>query len=77
MVGDGEFIVVNKYLVNELSELGLWNEDIRNQIVNNEGSVQDIQEIPNNIQDFENIQFLTSHLEAENPFRLVHLGNLK
>jgi hypothetical protein len=27
---------------------------------------------PKNSQDFENIQFLTSHLEAENPFELVH-----
>lgn len=49
MVGDGEFIVVNKYLVNELNELGLWNEDIRNKIIANEGSVQDIQEIPEDI----------------------------
>lgn len=49
MVGDGEFIVVNKYLVNELNELGLWNENIRNKIIANEGSVQDIQEIPEDI----------------------------
>ena len=49
MVGDGEFIVVNKYLVNELNELGLWTEEIRNQIISNEGSVQDIPEIPEDI----------------------------
>jgi ribonucleoside-diphosphate reductase alpha subunit len=49
MVGDGEFIVVNKYLVNELNELGLWSEDIRNKIIANEGSVQDITEIPEDI----------------------------
>jgi len=49
MVGDGEFIVVNKYLVNELNELGLWTEEIRNQIIANEGSVQDIPEIPEDI----------------------------
>jgi len=49
MVGDGEFIVVNKYLVRELDELGLWTEDIRNLIISNEGSVQDIQEIPEDI----------------------------
>ena len=30
-----------------------------------------IQELPKNSQDFENIQFLTSHLEAHNPFGLV------
>lgn len=49
MVGDGEFIVVNKFLVNELIELDLWNESIRNKIINNEGSVQNIQEIPDDI----------------------------
>lgn len=49
MVGDGEFIVVNKYLVNELDELGLWTEEIRNQLIANEGSVQDIAEIPEDI----------------------------
>ena len=49
MVGDGEFIVVNKYLVQELDELGLWTQGIRDQIIANEGSVQDIQEIPEDI----------------------------
>ena len=49
MVGDGEFIVVNKYLVNELSELDLWTEDIRNKVISNEGSIQDIPEIPADI----------------------------
>jgi ribonucleoside-diphosphate reductase alpha subunit len=49
MVGDGEFIVVNKYLVRELDELDLWTEEIRDQIIANEGSVQDIQEIPEDI----------------------------
>ena len=49
MVGDGEFTVVNKYLAKELDELGLWTEDIRDQIITNEGSVQDIQEIPEDI----------------------------
>jgi len=49
MVGDGEFIVVNKYLVQELDELDLWTEDIRNKLIANEGSVQDIAEIPEDI----------------------------
>jgi ribonucleoside-diphosphate reductase alpha subunit len=49
MVGDGEFIVVNKYLVRELDELGLWTQEIRDQIIVNEGSVQDIAEIPEDI----------------------------
>tara|TARA_Y100000389_G_scaffold86549_1_gene83235 strand:+ start:1727 stop:3895 length:2169 start_codon:yes stop_codon:yes gene_type:complete len=49
MVGDGEFTVVNKYLARELDELGLWTEEIRDLIITNEGSIQDIQEIPEDI----------------------------
>lgn len=49
MVGDGEFIVVNKYLVRELDELGLWTEEIRDQIIAHEGSIQEIPEIPEDI----------------------------
>jgi ribonucleotide reductase alpha subunit len=36
----GEFVLVNKYLVEELLELGLWNEDLKNNIIANKGSVQ-------------------------------------
>ena len=36
----GEFIVLNKYLVRELLKLGLWNETLKNQIIQNNGSVQ-------------------------------------
>lgn len=49
MVGDGEFIVVNKYLVEELDELGLWNSSMIDKITSNEGSVQNIQEIPEDV----------------------------
>jgi len=38
----GEFVVVNKYLMKELIQLGLWNEDIKNNIVFNKGSVQQL-----------------------------------
>lgn len=38
----GEFMQVNKYLVTELKALGLWNEDLRNEIKMAEGSIQDI-----------------------------------
>lgn len=47
----GEFILVNKYLVKELQEVGLWNHDIRTKIIVNDGSVQGINEIPQNIKD--------------------------
>lgn len=48
-VGQGEFIVINKYLVNELIELKLWNASIQNQLIQNGGSVQTMLEIPEDI----------------------------
>jgi ribonucleoside-diphosphate reductase alpha chain len=38
----GEFVVVNKYLMKELNQLGLWNEQIKNNIITNKGSVQQL-----------------------------------
>lgn len=38
----GEFIMVNKYLMNELISLGLWNEQIKNNIITNKGSIQQL-----------------------------------
>ena len=46
----GSIQMVNKHLVNDLSELGLWSEELCNQIITNEGSVQGIQSIPSEIQ---------------------------
>ena len=48
-VGQGEFLVINKHLVKELAEINLWNNDIKNKIVANGGSVQMISEIPDDI----------------------------
>ena len=45
----GEFVVVNKYLIRKLVELNIWNETIKNQIIKNNGSVQTISEIPEDI----------------------------
>ncbi len=42
----GEFLQINRYLVSDLKALSLWNEGLRNQIKTNEGSIQDIIEIP-------------------------------
>ena len=44
----GEFVVLNKYLVNDLIKLDLWTNDIKNEIIKNNGSVQNIDIIPNN-----------------------------
>jgi ribonucleoside-diphosphate reductase alpha chain len=45
----GEYIVVNKYLVNDLLRLGLWNDVIKNKIIAGNGSIQHIDEIPDEI----------------------------
>lgn len=42
----GEFLQMNRYLVRELKKRGLWNEEIRTKLKVNEGSVQNIEEIP-------------------------------
>jgi ribonucleoside-diphosphate reductase alpha chain len=47
----GEFVVVNKYLVDDLVALGLWTPDIRAQIIANNGSVQGIAEIPMEVRE--------------------------
>tara|TARA_Y100000816_G_scaffold292604_1_gene289010 strand:+ start:16262 stop:19672 length:3411 start_codon:yes stop_codon:yes gene_type:complete len=47
----GEFILTNKYLMKDLIELDMWNEKIKNNIIANNGSVQQIELIPQNIKD--------------------------
>ena len=42
----GEFIMINKYLINEFLELGIWNEKIKNNIIANRGSIQQLTNIP-------------------------------
>jgi len=42
----GEFIVVNKYLLNDLIRLGLWNDGMKNKLIEANGSIQQIAEIP-------------------------------
>ena len=46
----GEFIIVNKYLLNDLKKLDLWNEMMKQQIIAQNGSVQGIDQIPESIQ---------------------------
>jgi len=47
----GEFVVVNKHLLKDLVKLGLWNDNLKNKIINANGSVQEIAEIPQNVKD--------------------------
>jgi len=48
-VGQGDFLVINKYLVNELIELGLWTDEMVEKVKVNSGSVQSIMEIPKDV----------------------------
>lgn len=45
----GEFAVVNRFLVNDLIKLGLWNDKMRNEIIANNGSVQNVNSIPDEV----------------------------
>ena len=45
----GEFIVINKYLIKELQDLNIWTLKLKDKIIENKGSVQNIPNIPNNI----------------------------
>ena len=47
----GEFIVVNKHLMKDLIELGLWNDTMRNRLISTNGSVLSVPGIPQNIKD--------------------------
>jgi ribonucleoside-diphosphate reductase alpha subunit len=47
----GEFVVINKYLLKELTSIGLWNNDIKNNIIYNKGSVQEVPNLPKCIKE--------------------------
>jgi ribonucleoside-diphosphate reductase alpha chain len=47
----GEFIVVNKHLLHDLVELGLWDENLKQEVMRNNGSIQNIDNIPQEIKD--------------------------
>lgn len=45
----GEFVLVNKYLMAELHKLGLWTDELKNNIIANKGSIQQITHLPEHI----------------------------
>jgi ribonucleoside-diphosphate reductase alpha chain len=47
----GDFMVVNKYLVDDLIALNLWNTEVRTQIIADNGSIQNVKEIPEHIRE--------------------------
>ena len=47
----GEYIIINKYLLKDLIDRNLWNDDLKQKIIARNGSVQEIEEIPEDIQN--------------------------
>jgi ribonucleoside-diphosphate reductase alpha chain len=47
----GEFIVVNKYLLKDLVKEGLWNDNMKNELMKHNGSVQRIAEVPSHLKE--------------------------
>ena len=47
----GEFVIVNKHLMKDLVKLGLWNDELKNELIAANGSVLEIDAIPDNIKD--------------------------
>ena len=47
----GEFICMNKHLLKDLMDLGIWNKNLKNQIIQNNGSLKDISSIPDYIKN--------------------------
>jgi ribonucleoside-diphosphate reductase alpha chain len=47
----GEFVMINKHLVKDLLSLGMWNEGIKNKLIMENGSVQNIPELPTELKE--------------------------
>lgn len=47
----GNFVVINKYLIDDLDKLKLWNDEMKQTIIHYKGSIQNIKSIPQNIKD--------------------------
>ena len=47
----GEFIMVNRYLIRDLISLGLWNERVKTNIISNQGSIQQLLDLPEHIRN--------------------------
>ena len=45
----GEFVIINKHLIYDLINLGLWNKSVKDTIILNEGSIQNINDIPTHL----------------------------
>ena len=68
----GDFIIVNKYLMKECMELGIWNKDLKDKIMVNNGSIQSIDEIPDNIKE---IYKTVWEIKQKNIIQLAQIGH--
>jgi ribonucleotide reductase alpha subunit len=70
----GTFTLINKYLIKDLQELNLWNAEMKNEIINNRGSIQAISKIPSNLKEvYKTIweikqKAIIDHAVARSPF---------
>ena len=70
----GEFVIINEHLISDLKDLGLWNEDMRKLIIIDNGSIQNIPQIPDNIKRLYRTAFeiplktIIDHSAARAPF---------
>lgn len=60
----GEFVIINKHLVKKLCELNLWNEGMKQQIIVNNGSIKNIQSIPQEIRNIYKTVWETSQKDV-------------
>lgn len=80
-VTSGNYPIVNKYLVKDLTELGMWNKNIINKIKKNRGSIQNIEEIPQELKNlykttWEVSQKVTIELSADRAPFIDHSQSL-
>merc|ERR550537_935510 len=47
----GEFVTVNRHLLNDLIDRGLWNEDLRQKLIAHNGTVQHLDEVPSDLKE--------------------------
>jgi ribonucleoside-diphosphate reductase alpha subunit len=70
----GVFKIINKYLINDLKKINLWNIEMKNKIIINNGSIQNITEIPDNLKElYKTIweikqKWVIDHAIARSPF---------
>lgn len=70
----GTFILINKYLIEDLKKINLWNNDMKSEIISNRGSILNIPNIPNNLKNiYKTIweikqKYVIDHSIARGPF---------